>query len=170
MTILDLLSPFIPFSGLAGSTPTTSPDLLDALWGLCDGTSALTTAFGRSGWLWLGEGPEAEPLPYAVIFDPLATEDIDYQSVNAQGQIPYDGTGQLQINVFATTRPAVKTLAKAIALAVNDAESSIVFDDGSLIHIRAYTLSEFLDPDKGPGGTDVWVRPILIDTKVSRTL
>jgi hypothetical protein len=120
--------------------------------------ASLTTAFGRAGWLWRDEAPAGEPVPVAVLAVPDRTRDT---LSNRSSVVAWT----LQLTVWATTRVAAATLGAAAAAVLEAA--TITFTDGTLLSVRRAGHDDGLDPDRGPGGIDLWRRVTLFDALTS---
>lgn len=80
----------------------------------------------------------------------------------------YVDQGQVQVQVYAATKKACRTLADSAAGLLNDA--ALTFDEGSLMVLRQSGRFAEIDPDRGPDGKPLHVETRTFDYKLSSGL
>ena len=139
----------------ASVAPTLALDLLDAAsaWLAADaGLAALAP-----GGVWDDEAPIGTPLPYLVISEPSA------DSNNESGVASIEPVG-LQLAIYAEGKAPARAVRRYAAAVVNDAP--LVFSAGTLLHLRVANRTSAKDPDRGPGGGDVWQEVLMLEAVV----
>ena len=134
-------------------------DLMEAIVMACHDDATLTSLCGRNEWLWLNEAPHSEPIPFATISNPAS--DISWESTGDDGLRSAIARQQYQVDVFHSSRSTARAIGQRIVAVLNLLEPT--YDSGYLIQLFPTRSTDALDPDRGPGGVDVWHRTILFD-------
>jgi hypothetical protein len=124
-----------------------------------------STAFGSSGWLWLGRAPVDTPMPFGVIGDDGTSPTFDSGEAGTTRGVVENGS--FTVAIFSTSRANCGTLTRLVRQVLTDAP--LAFSAGSLMHMRPTNLSVDLDPDPGPAGEDVWQGIVSFDVMIDTT-
>lgn len=140
-------------------------DLLEAIIAHCDADATIAAAL--PGGVFTDVAPLGAALPLAVVTDLGETD--DWQSPTADGTVPYDDMGTIQISVFAPAKDTARAGMRVIEASLNDAP--LTFTAGTLLYLRRRGRPHTTrDPDLGPDGEDVWMQTLMFESVVSRTL
>lgn len=147
--------------GGSASTPSTrsiatSTDIFDAIYNWATTDSTLPGLMGSSNWLFQEEAPAGQTMPYVIVHSP--DFDQEFESIGSGGDVPWWSQGSFHVSIFATTRTQLQAIEAAWVASLNDAP--LVYTSGYLLMLRHGFSQEMLDPDRGPGGVDVWQRVI----------
>ena len=143
----------------AAAAVSLPADLFEAIVNACHTDATLTSLFGRTGWLWITEAPDGEPMPYAVLSQP--SSDLSFSSFTDDGSEPTVETATFQVSIFSANRATNQAIGDQINASLTPAQ--LVHADGYLMSLRCTSSADMLDPDRGPGGVDVWQRVLLLD-------
>ena len=151
----------LSLSGSATVALVVAADLFEAIVAACNADSTLrgTGYFNRSGWLWISEAPEGEPMPYAVLTQPASN--LSFSTFTDDGSEPTVESATYQVSLFSTDRELNRTIGDRINASLSSA--ALTHADGYLMSLRCTSAADLLDPDRGPGGVDVWQRVLLLD-------
>lgn len=140
----------------AGGAPSAlAADLLEAAIAYLGASPAVAAAL--PGGVWGDEAPAGAALPFAVLSEPEG--DSDNESLGASIE-----TATLQLSVFAADKAAARAIRRTLAALLSDAP--LTFAAGALLHLRADGRTGMKDPDRGPGGRDVWQEVQLFEAVV----
>lgn len=134
-------------------------DLYEAIISWFGADATLTSIFGRQNWLWVSEAPDGEPFPYAVITQPES--DLSFSSTDDTQ--PTVESATYQVSIFSNDRQLNRAISARIIEWLSQAD--LIHNDGYLMSLIVSSQVDLLDPDRGPGGADVWQRAVIVDVR-----
>jgi hypothetical protein len=142
-------------------------DLLEAMVAQLQGDTAVTSMLAQGANSIVGDELAAAGLfPYVVLIE--VSGPTEYQTTDGSSY-PYDDHPSFQLTVVGTGKEPVRQIAHAVQHSLLDAALS--FTTGTLQLLRrSGPAFDSLDPDRGPGGIDVFRRVLLFESIVSRTI
>jgi hypothetical protein len=152
-------SPIAGQSVVNPSSVTLPADLFEAIVVACNTDATLASLFGRQGWLWITEAPDGEPMPYAVLSQPAS--ELSFSTFTDDGSEPTVESATYQVSIFSTSRALNQSIGDQVNASLSPAD--LRHADGYLMALRVTSAADMLDPDRGPGGVDVWQRVLLLD-------
>lgn len=125
------------------------------------------TAIAGQTKIWM-DFAEGQPAPPWLVIVELG-ETTEFMSVSdLLGTISYLCDGQFQISVFATGRKQVRDIAKLVIGALDD--SSLTFNDGTLMEIRHSSLLAQIEHEVAPEFQAIYHQIVEFHYKVQRVL
>lgn len=145
---------------------------MSAIINVLEASSSLSTAFGNAPSTkkyWKCLAPAGTALPYLTYnWADSGDEAAAYESRDvADNLTPYIDDGEMAFIIRAVGKEAALALGRQVQAVLNDAPLAI--SDGTQLLFRRKRRRSQLDPDKGPGGVDVWQRILIFRSIVSRT-
>jgi hypothetical protein len=148
-----------PVTLTATATYTLPADMVEAIVGTCNADATLLGLFGRPKWLWINEAPDREPMPYAVLSQPESN--LAFSSIQDDGSEPAVESAMYQVSIFSTNRALNRSIGERINAWLTTAD--LQHTDGYLMAMWLTSAADLLDPDRGPGGVDIWQRVLMLD-------
>jgi hypothetical protein len=151
-----------------GLTPSgaVASDLLEAVVAKLKADGNVTAQVPATN-IYLDQAPVNTTFPFIVVVE--IGETAAHSSADATPSYGYIDTGQLQVSIFATGAETCRTIGGLVETSLTD--PSLTFTAGYLMNMRRGQRGPtVLDPDPGPGGVDVWHRPLTFQTVIGRFL
>ncbi len=135
-----------------------TPSLISAL--------SENTAIPGGTKIWMDFAEGQPPPPWLAIVE--IGESTEFLSIDSASKINYLCDGRFQLSVFATGRKQVRDIAKLVIGALDD--SSLTFNDGTLMELRHSSFSAQVEHEVAPGFQAIYHQIVEFHYKIQRSL